>query len=111
MKHHHCKAAATIVTAATLTTAVRMSRSKKEEDNRTHAGIKQERRSVEQMYCGLGSSHFCHSFWMEYDQFCLLHHKLEATMDKVMLQFYIQKEGRKGVILFIHLYQMVQLPT
>mmetsp|Transcript_10856 Transcript_10856/g.22969 ORF Transcript_10856/g.22969 Transcript_10856/m.22969 type:complete len:94 (+) Transcript_10856:110-391(+) len=93
MKSHHRKAVAAIVTTA-----------KKEEDKKICAQIKCQSMSVEQMYRSLGSSHFRHAFQMEYDQFCLLHHKLDATMDEVMSQFYIRKGGRKGGTLFLHLY-------
>ncbi len=31
---------------------------------------------MEQIYCSLGPIHFCCAFWMEYNYFCILHHKL-----------------------------------
>ncbi len=96
MKSHHHKAAAVMVTAATLTAAVPILQGKKEEDKKTCSWIKHERRSVEQIYCSPGLIHFHCAFWMDYDQFCLLHHKLEAKMDKVMSQFYAWKGGRKA---------------
>ncbi len=51
---------------------------------------------MEQIYCGLGLIYFRRAFWMDYNQFHFLHHKLEAKMEDVMSRFYTQKGERKG---------------
>ena len=89
MRTNHRKATAAIVTAAALSAAVITLECRKEEEKRTRSQIKRERRSVEQIYHSLGPIQFCCVFWMEYNQFCMIHHKLDATLDKVISQFYV----------------------
>ncbi len=62
MKDHHWKSAVAIVTATALSVAVTITSVNGKGQKKTHAQIKRERRSVEQIYQSLGPIHFHNAY-------------------------------------------------